>query len=114
VVGMTSECAWRQCVNGAHAKSGRHKSVTCFFIPAAHDKINHFLSIEGTFPVHDTQGSESPVDRIQAQMSGHMIDKIIFILFSLQSKCEEIEICLWRTDISQRLDVRHMLVHEQS
>lgn len=67
-------------------KSGRHKSATCFFIPTAHDKINHFASIEGIFPVHNAQGSESPVDCIQTQMSGQMIDEIIFVLFSLQSK----------------------------
>ena len=71
---------------GAGMKSRRHKSVTCFFVPTAHDEINHFLPIEGIFPVHGAQGGESPVDGIHAQMSGHMISEIIFALFFLQSK----------------------------
>lgn len=65
--------------------------MTCFFVPTTHDKINNFISVESLFPVHNAQGSESPVDRIQAQMSGHVVDKIVFVLFSLQSKkCEKI------------------------
>ena len=87
MVWVTSECAWRQCVNEAQVEeSGKHKSVTCFLVPTAQDKINHFLSVECIFPIHDTQGSESPVDGVQAQMSGHMIGKIIFVLCYLQSK----------------------------
>ena len=82
---MTSECAWRQCVNG-EVKSGRDRGVTCFFVPTTHDKINYFVPVKGIFPVHDAQGSEPPVDCIQTEMSGHMINKVIFVLFSLQSK----------------------------
>ena len=85
MVGVTSECSWRQCVNEAQVKSP-HKWITCFLVPAAHDEINHLLPIEGLLPVHGAQGSESPVDRIQAQMSGHMIGEVIFVLCSLQSK----------------------------
>ena len=66
--------------------SGRHKRITCFFIPTTHNEIDNFASAEGIFAVHDAQGGESPVDRIQTQMSGHMVDKVIFVLFSLQSK----------------------------
>ena len=87
MVGVTSERSWRQCVNEAQVKeSGRHKSLTCFLVPTAQDKIYHFFSVKCVLPVHDTQGSESPVDSVQAQMSGHMIGKIIFVLCSLQSK----------------------------
>lgn len=93
-------------------KSGRHKNLTCLLVPTTHDKIYHFDSVKGIFPVHDTQGSESPVDRVQTQMSGHMIDKVIFVLFSLRSKNEKVEAYWWRTDISQRLDIRHMSVHK--
>jgi len=100
VVGMTSKCTWRLCVSEVQAKSERHKSMTCFLVPTAHNEIDHFLSVKGIFPVHDAQSGEPPVDRIQAQMSGHMIGKIIFALFSFQSKCEETEIRLWQTDIS--------------
>lgn len=66
--------------------SVRVKSETLFFVPTTHDKINHFIPIEGIFPVHDAQSGEPPVDCIQTQMSGQMIDKVIFALFSLQSK----------------------------
>ena len=86
VVGMTSECAWRRCVKVDQAKSGRRKSATCFFVPTAHDKIEDFIFVKGIFAVHDAQGSESPVYCIQAQMSGHMIDKVVFVLFFLRSK----------------------------
>ena len=96
MVGMTSECTWGQCVNETQVEeSGKHKSVTCILVPTAQDKIDHFPSVECVFPIHDAQGSETPVDRVQAQMSGHMIGKIVFVLCSLQSKCEKIEICLW-------------------
>lgn len=115
MVGVTSECAWEQWVNEGQTKSRRHKSVTCVLVPTAHNEVNRFISIEGIFLVHDAQGGETPVDCIQAQMSSHMIDKIVFVLFSPRSKIsQEIKIYLWQTDISQRLDVSHMSVHEQS
>ena len=60
--------------------------MTCFLVPTTHDKINHLISVEGIFPIHDAQSSQSPVDRIQAQVSGHMVNEIIFVLFSFPLK----------------------------
>ena len=94
-------------------KSERRKSLTYFFVPAVHDKSNYPILVKSVFPVHDTQGVKSPVDGIQAQVSGHMVCKIVFTLFPLESKNEKTERCLQRTYISQGLDVRDMSVHEQ-
>ena len=87
MVWVTSECAWRVVRQPRRGEgSAEDKSATCFLVPTAQDKIDHFLSVEYIFPIHDTQGSESPVNRVQAQMSGHMVGKIIFVLCSLQSE----------------------------
>ena len=79
-------------------KSERRKSLTCFFVPTAHDKSNYPILVKSVFPVHDAQGIKSPIDGIQAQVSGHMVYKIVFTLFPLESKMRKLRgVCNGRT-----------------
>ena len=96
---LASWSGWLPNAPGGYAsrrytKSESRESLTCCFVPAAHDKINYPILVKSVFPVHHTQGIKSPVDRIQTQVSGHMVYKIVFTLFPLESKNEKTERCL--------------------
>lgn len=50
------------------------------FVPAAHNKFNHLVPVEGVFVIHYAEGSEAPVDCVHAQMGRHMVCEVIFTL----------------------------------
>lgn len=76
--GMCAECTYTS--SNQRSPTEMWIEQTCLVVPTTHDKLDHLLSVQRIFMLHNTQRSQSPVDGVHSQMGRHVVDEIIFIL----------------------------------
>lgn len=58
----------------------RETNLTCLIVPAAHDELDHFVSVERVLLLHNAERGQTPVYRVHPQVRGEMVDEVIFVL----------------------------------
>ena len=82
---------------------------TCLVVPAAHDKVDHLVAVEGVLVAHDAEGGEAPVDAVHAQVGGEVVRELIGALW----ECETTSRRRWCVYLAQILDVGDVEGNEQ-
>ena len=80
------------------------KTLTCFLIPAAHDKVNHLLPVQRVFVLHDAERGQAPVDRVQTQVRSEVVHEVILALRDTDTSVD-CQSSVWHPYLAQILNV---------
>ena len=58
----------------------KRKYNTCLLIPTTHYKVDHLIPAECFGVTENTKRGKPPINSVKSQVSGEMVDEVIFIL----------------------------------
>jgi hypothetical protein len=82
MVGVSAECSCGDSKTAACYSSERlrGKYNTCLLVPTTHHEVDHLIPAECFGVTENTKCCEPPINSVESQVSGEMVDEVIFVL----------------------------------